>query len=213
MPGPLSLTAIRSVGEVGLREHRDERAYRTIIGSMLEEVDRLSGLVDRLLTLSRAESGQSTLSVESIDLRQLADEVVGYLGVLAEEKHQTLTVECAGAPRGTGDRLVLRQSLINLVDNAIKYTPAGGRIEIRVAETPSGASIAVSDNGPGIAADVRTRIFDRYERGGSWSGDTGGSGLGLAIAKWAVEVNGGHLSLENTETGGSRFRITLPARA
>jgi heavy metal sensor kinase len=205
------LTAIRSVGEVGLREHRDEAAYRAIIGSMLEEVDRLSGLVDRLLTLSRAEGGQAKLSVEVVHLGELAEDVVSYLGVLAEEKRQSLTVEAFGAPHGLGDRLVLRQSLINLVDNAIKYTPVGGGIHIRVSDAPSGPSIDVIDTGPGIAPEVRTRIFDRYDRGGnSWSDGIGGSGLGLAIAKWAVEVNGGQLSLENTSETGSTFRITLP---
>jgi len=204
------LTAIRSVGEVGLREHRDEPAYRAIIGSMLEEVDRLSGLVDRLLTLSRAESGQAKLSVEVVDLRDLAEEVVGHLGVLAEEKRQTITVDVAGAPRGLGDRLVLRQSLINLVDNAIKYTPVGGAIHLRVSDTPSGPAIDVRDTGPGIAPDVRTRIFDRYDRGGNLRSDgIGGPGLGLAIAKWAVEVNGGLLSLESTAGTGSTFRMTL----
>ena len=204
------LTAIRSVGEVGLREHRDEPAYRAIIGSMLEEVDRLSGLVDRLLTLSRAESGQAKLSVEVVDLRELVEEVVGHLGVLAEEKRQTVTVDVAGAPRGLGDRLVLRQSLINLVDNAIKYTPVGGTIHVRVADAPSGPTIDVRDTGPGIAPDVRTRIFDRYDRGGNLRPDgIGGSGLGLAIAKWAVEVNGGLLSLESSTGAGSTFRMTL----
>jgi heavy metal sensor kinase len=205
------LTAIRTVGEVGLREHRDEAAYRGIIGSMLEEVDRLSGLVDRLLTLSRAEIGQAKLSVEVVDLGELAEDVVSYLGVLAEEKRQSLAVEVAGRPRGLGDRLVLRQSLINLVDNAIKYTPNGGGVRIRVSEASAGPSIEVSDTGPGIAAEVRTRIFDRYDRGGNSRLDgIGGSGLGLAIAKWAVEVNGGQLSLENTNQTGSTFRITLP---
>jgi signal transduction histidine kinase len=137
--------------------------------------------------------------------------VVNYLGVLAEEKGQTLTVDAVGTPRGSGDRLVLRQSLVNLVDNAIKYTPSGGCIRIHVAETASGPSLAVSDSGPGVAPEVRTRIFDRYERGGeSRSNDIGGSGLGLAIAKWAVEVNGGQLRLESTNDTGSTFRITLP---
>ena len=97
------------------------------------------------------------------------------------------------------------------MDNAIKYTPAGGRIRIQAADMPSGPSLAVSDSGPGIAPEVRTRIFDRYDRGGEpGSKDIGGSGLGLAIAKWAVEVNGGHLRLENTNGTGSTFRITLP---
>jgi heavy metal sensor kinase len=208
------LTAIRSVGEVGLREHRDDAAYRAIISSMLEEVDRLSGLVDRLLVLSRAESGQARLSVEAVDLRELAEDVVGYLGVLAEEKRQTLVVDCVGAPKGLGDRLVLRQSVINLVHNAIKYTPAGGRIEVRVSEVGSNPSITVIDNGPGIAADVESRLFDRYARGGdSHSGDVGGSGLGLAIAKWAVEASGGALTLERSGGNGSVFRITLPRPA
>lgn len=205
------LTAIRSVGEVGLREPRDGRDYRAIIGSMLEEADRLSGLVDRLLTLSRAESGRAKLTIDAVDLKELADDVVNYLGVLAEEKGQSLTVEAVGRPRGSADRLVLRQSLINLVDNAIKYTPAGGRIRIQAADMPSGPSLAVTDSGPGIAPEVRTRIFDRYDRGGEpRPNDIGGSGLGLAIAKWAVEVNGGHLRLENTNGTGSTFRITLP---
>ena len=205
------LTAIRSVGEVGLRERRDEEAYRAIIGSMLEEVDRLACLVDRVLTLSRAEIGQAKLSVEALDLHELAEEVAAHLGVLAEEKGQSLTVESLAAARGLGDRQVLRQSLINLVDNAIKYTPVGGRIQLRVSESSAGALIDVSDTGPGIPAELRARIFDRYDRAGrARSSDVGGAGLGLAIAKWAVEVNGGQLSLEDTHGVGSTFRITLP---
>ncbi len=204
------LTAIRSVGEVGLREHRDEASYRGIIGSMLEEADRLSGLVDRLLTLSRAESGEAKLKVDVVNLRELAEDVVGHLGVLAEEKHQSLTVEGAGNPRALGDRVVLRQSLINLVDNAIKYTPVGGKIQLQVAELPTGPSIAVSDNGPGISPEIGSRVFDRYERGARSAGrDIGGSGLGLAIAKWAVEACGGVLRLERSSSAGSTFRITL----
>jgi signal transduction histidine kinase len=206
------LTAIRSVGEVGLRESRSGHDYRGIIASMLEEADRLAGLVDRLLTLSRAESGHAKLTIDVVDLKELADDVVNYLGVLAEEKGQSLTVEALGTPRGSADRLVLRQSLINLVDNAIKYTPAGGSIRIRVADAGTGPSLSVSDSGPGVAPEVRTRIFDRYERGGDLpaADDIGGSGLGLAIAKWAVEVNGGQLRLDNTSNTGSTFRITLP---
>ena len=205
------LTAIRSVGEVGLRERRDEADYRAIIGSMLEEVDRLAYLVDRVLMLSRAESGQAKLSIEAVDLRALAEDVASYLGVLAEEKGQVLAVEAEGTVKGLGDRLVLRQSLINLVDNAIKYTPPAGRITIRIWNAASGPAIDVSDTGPGIPSDLRTRIFDRYYRGRSrGGGESGGSGLGLAIAKWAVEVSGGRLSLEDTRGIGSTFRISLP---
>lgn len=205
------LTAIRSVGEVGLRERRSEDAYRGIIGSMLEEVDRLASLVDRLLAWSRAESGQAKLSPEVIDLHKLADETVTHLGVLAEEKQQSLTVEGDGSAGGLGDRLVLRQTLINLVDNAIKYSPVGGEIRICLFESATSAMIEVSDTGPGIDPELRARIFDRYYRvGRSRSNEIGGMGLGLSISKRAVEANGGHLTLEPDNGVGSTFRITLP---
>jgi heavy metal sensor kinase len=206
------LTAIRSVGEVALRGHHDEAGYRSIIGSMLEEVDRLAGLVDRLLTLSRSESGQATLSLETIDLRTLVEEVVAHLGVLAEEKRQNLTID--GAERDVSvlaDRLVLRQAVINLVDNAIKFSPLEGDIRIRIAETAKDAVIEVRDAGPGIPDELRVRIFDRFFRGGDEG--AGGTGLGLSIARGAVEANGGKLTLEPAEGTGSIFRITMPRHA
>jgi heavy metal sensor kinase len=204
------LTAIRSVGEVGLREHRSGAEYRSIIGSMLEEADRLASLVDLLLTLSRAEMGESNVSRDDIDLHVLADEVVSHLGVLAEEKKQSITVECSGAAHASGDRLVIRQALINLVDNAIKFSPAGGRISIHVAETPRDVVIDVIDTGPGIDSESRTRIFDRFYRTATATSAAPGSGLGLSIAKGAVEANAGRLTLESSTADGSTFRITLP---
>jgi heavy metal sensor kinase len=205
------LTAIRSVGEVGLRGRRDEATYREIIGSMLEEVDRLALLVDRLLMLSRADTGQKQLSVESIDIAELAEEIADQLGVLAEEKDQSLRVRFDAAPRWAGDRMVLRQALLNLVDNAIKYSPVQGRIEIQVSQTAERILIDVSDTGPGIPVELQSRVFDRFYRvDKARSRENGGTGLGLAIAKWAVEVNGGRLTLEPAANGtGSRFRITL----
>ena len=205
------LTAIRTVGEVGLRQPHGEASYRGIIGSMLEEADRLSSLVDRLLTLSRAEAGLARLSIEVVDLRALAEDVASQLGVLAEEKRQSVTIEPCGRPLLFADRVVLRQSLINLVDNAIKHSPVGGEIRIRVADSGGAVVIDVSDTGPGIPTELQNRIFDRYYRaGGSRAGEGGGTGLGLAIAKWAVEANGGQLSLESAGDTGSTFRITLP---
>jgi len=208
------LTAIRSVGEVGLRGRRDEAAYREIIGSMLEEVDRLALLVDRLLTLSRADTGQAQLSVDMVDIPELAEEIAEQLGVLAEEKNQSIKVQYQVVPRWIGDRVMLRQALLNLVDNAIKYSPVGGSIEILVTQSTEGTLIDVTDTGPGIPADLRSRVFDRFYRvDKARSRANGGTGLGLAIAKWAVEVNGGRLSLEPTTDVGSRFRITLSQTA
>jgi len=206
------LTAIRSVGEVGLREKRNEGQYREIIGSMLEEVDSLSRLVDRLLLLSRAETGDALLSREDVKLAALVEDVVAQLEVLAEEKQQVIAVEGNAALHWTGDRLVLRQALINLVDNAIKYTQDGGRIVIRVAQLGRNNIIDVIDNGPGIPEELRSRVFDRFYRvDKSRSRENGGTGLGLAIAKSAVEVQGGSLSLIDADGApGCVFRITLP---
>ena len=207
------LTAIRSVGEVGLREKRGEGEYREIIGSMLEEVDSLSRLVDRLLLLSRAETGDALLTREDIDLKSLAEDVVAQLEVLAEEKLQSIGIETSAAAHWTGDRMVLRQALINLVDNAIKYTQAGGRIVVRILELGKNKVIDVVDNGPGIPQELQSRVFDRFYRvDKSRSRENGGTGLGLAIAKSAVEVQGGTLSLEPSSGAGSTFRITLPVR-
>src|SRR5205085_999007 len=105
---------------------------------------------DRLLRWSRAETGQTRLAQEVINLRELADDVAGYLGVLAEEKQQALSVAEAGTPWGLGDRQVLRQALIDLVDNAIKYTPEGGAIQVRVAESADSVTIDVIDSGRGV---------------------------------------------------------------
>jgi heavy metal sensor kinase len=207
------LTAMRSVGEIGLRGRRDPYAYREVIGSMLEEVDRLSLLVDRLLTLSRADSGESILSRERVDLCELAEEVTMQLAVLAEEKQQSLTVEAGSPSHCIGDRMVLRQALLNLVDNAIKYSPDGGRIVVKVSTSGEGMAVLdVSDTGPGIPSDLRPRVFDRFYRADrSRSRENGGgTGLGLSIARWAVEVNGGQLTLESSEGPGATFRITLP---
>jgi signal transduction histidine kinase len=175
---------------------------------MLEESDRLASLVDRLLTLSRAETRQARLASEPVDLRDLATDVIGHLGVLAEEKRQTLGVEGLAAPRARGDRELLRQALINLVDNAIKFTPAAGRIHIRLSETADEAICEIVDSGPGVPPEARARIFDRFFRAGGT--EAGGTGLGLSIAKGAVEATGGRLMLEETGPGGSTFRIAMP---
>jgi signal transduction histidine kinase len=195
---------------VGLREHRDDAQYRTIIGSMLEEVDRLASLVDRLLTLSRAETGDARLTLEDVNLHELADDVVAHLGVLAEEKGQSIAVEEHGEPVARADRLGLRQALINLVDNAIKFSPRGARVRVRLSELDNDAIIDVIDTGAGIAPDARERIFDRFYRAGNGGAEIRGAGLGLSIARGAVEAMGGRLTLQSSGPGGSTFRIVVP---
>jgi heavy metal sensor kinase len=207
------LTALRTVGEVALRGDLDAAAARDVIGSMLEETDRLARLIDSLLTLSRADAGRVQLHSEPTDLAELAREVSGQLRVLAEEKRQTLEVDATGAVVASVDRLVLRQAVVNLVDNAIKYGPACSSIRVEVRHhRQGGATIAVRDEGPGIAPEHQGRVFDRFyrvDKGRSRS--EGGVGLGLAIAKWAVEANGGKIELTSEVGRGSTFTITVPA--
>jgi signal transduction histidine kinase len=197
---------------VGMHENMDAASCREVIGSMLEETDRLTKLVDSLLTLSRADAGTVPFRKEGVDLAGLAFEVSECLQVLAEEKEQTLTVAAPAPVFVEADRATLRQALINLLDNAIKYTPAGGKIRITVGTTPGGeATLAVSDDGPGIAAEHREKIYERFYRvDAGRSREVGGAGLGLSIARWAVESNGGRIELDGGADRGCTFRIVFP---
>jgi len=206
------LTAIRSVGEVGLRRQGSAEHYREVIGSMLEEAGRLTHLVESLLAIARADSGQIRLAPVGLAVLPFVREVAAVLEVLAEEKGQHLAVEGDDAARVEADPGILRQILINLLDNAIKYSPRAGTISVRVLATPGrGAVIEVHDCGPGIPAEHRDRVFDRFYRVDEGrSRDAGGAGLGLAIAKWGAEAHGGHLELACPEEGGCVFRLSLP---
>jgi signal transduction histidine kinase len=131
-----------------------------------------------------------------------------------EERNQRVTVDAAEDVVVTADRLVLREAITNVVDNAIKYSPRTSPISIRVYTDRRQAHITVADEGPGIAPEHRGRIFDRFFRlDEGRSRDSGGAGLGLAIAKWAVEVNGGQISVDGGADRGAIFHIVLPIGA
>jgi heavy metal sensor kinase len=205
------LSVIRGIGESGLGETRTPAEYKEAMGSMLEEVDRLTNLVDTLLRLSYGDAGTVRLSREPIDLGQLARDVASSLGVLAEERRQHLKLDIADGVLVSADRLVLREAITNVVDNAIKYGPQASTIDIRVRAQGDRALLTVADTGPGIAPEHRERIFERFFRlDEARSRDSGGTGLGLAIAKWAIEVNGGEISVGAAANGGAVFTIRLP---
>jgi len=207
------LSVIRGTGEMGLRETRTPAEYKEAIGSMLEEVDRLTRLVDTLLRLSRGDAGTIRLNPERVDLGQLTRDAVSSLAVLAEERRQSIRVETADGVTAAADRLVLREAITNIVDNAIKYSPPDSTIVVSVSRQQRRAVIAVADEGPGIPAEHRQRVFDRFYRiDEGRSRQTGGTGLGLAIAKWAVEANGGTIELDG-QGRGATFRIWLPVAA
>ena len=205
------LTAIRCVGEVGLQKDGNREVYRETIGSMLEEANRLSRLVESLLSISRADSGQIRLEHATIGLLPLIHEASALLTELVEEKGQTLSIEGDDSVYVKADSVILLQVVINLLDNAIKYSPADGHITARVFRRDSlTACFEVEDCGPGIPPEHRDKVFDRFYRiDEGRSREMGGAGLGLAIAKWGAEAHGGRLELNSTEAG-CIFRLVLP---
>ncbi|MHB2006576.1 MAG: sensor histidine kinase [Acidobacteriaceae bacterium] len=205
------LTAIRSVGEVALQNTGDAAYYRDIIGSMLEEVNRLTRLVESLLTMSRADAGQIQLQRTSMKVLDLAMESAALLEVLAEEKRQTISVEGDSSLTVFADRLILRQALINLIDNAVKYCPSGGTIAVRVRASGKDVLIEVQDSGPGIPEEHASKIFQRFYRiDKARTRAEGGAGLGLSIAEWAVSANGGRIELHSEAGQGCTFILRLP---
>jgi heavy metal sensor kinase len=206
------LAIVRSTGETGLARELDADGYRDVISSMLEELDRLNRLVDDLLTLARADSGSMLARRERTDVASLTRDVVEAFRPLAEEKDQTLSVETNGAIHAEADPAILRLAITNLVDNAIRNTPSGGRVTAKAGRTANGdAVVEIADNGPGIAEEHRSRVFERFYRVDSGrTRDAGGTGLGLAIVERAVHAHGGSVETCPPPGGGALFRITLP---
>jgi heavy metal sensor kinase len=206
------LTALRAVGEVALRDGRDNPAVlRETIGSMLEEAQRLNDLMESLLTLARMESGKVALHPEPVRVAELVAEVRDNLSVLAAEKHQSVELIADEELVVTADRVLLRQALVDIIHNAVRYSPAKGRIIIRTSRRDRSALIDVADQGPGIAPEHHAKLFDRFYRVDKGrSRAEGGHGLGLAIAKWSVERQGGRIEVESAVGKGSTFRILIP---
>jgi heavy metal sensor kinase len=206
------LAAIRSVGEVGLHKNASNEEYRDMIGSMLEEVNRLTNLVESLLTLSRADAGQLTLRYTIFPVMDLLRDAIGLLEVLIEEKKLTFALKGDESLFVKGDRLFLRQAVINILHNAVKFTPAGGAISLSVSKDgDSKAALTITDNGPGIPLEHWTLVFDRFYRvDPARAGENKGAGLGLSIARWVVQSHDGEIALTDTPGGGCTFWIRLP---
>jgi heavy metal sensor kinase len=206
------LTAIRSVGETALQSDLSAEGYREVIGSILEEVDRQRNLVENLLTLARSDANQVHLRPEVLNLCNEVKAVVELLCVLAEEKKQNIITDISVIVMVKADRYALRQALLNIIDNAIKFTPDSGSIRVTVKLLQKTVAVVeIFDQGPGINPKDQTKIFNRFYRiDKSRSSGYGGTGLGLSIAKWAVEVIGGKIEVESELGKGSRFRILLP---
>ena len=204
------LTALRGGIEVALRAERSPDEYRRVLASSIEEVDQLIRLAEDLLLLSRSTVGLSAAR-QPVDLEPLCLEALE-LGVrLAKSKGVNVSMGATAPVVVQGDAGALRRALLNLVDNAVKYTPAGGSVVISLERAGQSVALVVEDSGIGIdPADAR-RIFEPFVRlDAGRSRDTGGSGLGLAIARSIVLAHGGTLEVQSRPDGGSRFTIALP---
>ena len=205
------LTILRGEIEVGLKRLRTPEEYQKILASNLEEVKHMSRMVEDLLTLARADMGALELRKEVVDLGGLVREVWEEVRLWAEDKGVELLFQEDGEARIMGDRGRLRQLALNLIDNAIKYTPSGGRVELRVVRDGDEVTFSVADTGEGIPAEDLQRIFERFYRvDKARSRQRGGTGLGLSICKWIAEAHGGRISAESELGRGSKFHVFLP---
>ncbi len=188
--------------------------FREIVGSVLEEVERLARIVEQLFAISRLDAGDSQAEWVQFDLAELVATTAEQMSLLAEDKGISVSCEAAQPVLVDGDRARLKQVVVNLLDNAIKYTPEKGRIQLRVAAVNGHAILEVSDNGIGIPADALPHVFERFFRvDKARTRDPEGAGLGLSIVKSICTAHGAIVEVESNGVG-SRFRVKLPiARA
>jgi heavy metal sensor kinase len=206
---PLSI--IRGEADVALSHDRSAAEYQQALAVSLDESRRLSRLVDDLLNLARADAGRIKLQVEEFYLNDLLAECCRSAQTLAGARQVTLECPNHEDVAIRGDEELVRRMVMNLVDNAIRYTPAGGRVSIALQAGNGDVAIRVSDTGAGIAPDAVPHVFERFYRGDkARSRRDGGFGLGLAIVKWIAESHHGAVELASTQGAGSTFTVTLP---
>jgi heavy metal sensor kinase len=211
------LTVIRGQLEVALLSAKNEEQYREAMLAALEDVERLSQIVRALLLLSQSETGQLVLQKSELDLAAMTHDFVEEFQISAEEKHIRLTTDLPETCPLIGDRIQLERLLSNLLSNAMKYTPEGGSVhvrldrEFRVAGTePATVRLRVEDTGVGIPAEHLHHIFDRFYKVPSVDSEKG-LGLGLSFVAWIVKAHGGAIDVESRVNEGTRFTVTLPA--
>ena len=225
------LTIIRGEMEVALRAHRTLEEYREVVASGLEEVERMSKMVEELLLLSKAEDDASMLNLSIVPLHSLLDTIYNNALALARGKGVDVTIQNNEEVYVNGSEMRLRQLFLNLVDNAIKYTPPMGKVAIVVTQNSAYAHVSVADTGIGIAKEDQDKIFERFYRvdksrtregrkvpDGEFkerrarSREIGGTGLGLAICKKIVKGHGGQITVESELGKGSTFSVDLPVK-
>jgi heavy metal sensor kinase len=205
------LTVMRGEIEVALRSSKTPEEYRRVLESSMEEIMRMSLIIENLLTLAKADQGTHDLHFSEVNLATLVQELFDDSEILAEEKHIRVTLEKNDSITIVGDQVRLRQLFLNIIDNAIKYTPDGGAVTLSVERHNGTALFRVADTGIGIPPGEIARVFDRFYRvDKARSRDIGGTGLGLSIAKWIAELHRGTITIHSELDRGSTFTVELP---
>jgi two-component system OmpR family sensor kinase len=212
------VTIARTAARVALQQPtRTESEYRETLEIVEQETIRLSRIVDDMFTLTRADAGNYPVRTTPMYLDEVVDEVVRAARVVAETRDVSITVECLPSAAFTGDEELIRRLIVNVLDNAIRYSPAKGTVRVALDRAGDVYAVSVSDQGPGIAAEAQARIFERFYRvdtARTHDGvSDGGAGLGLALARWIAKVHGGDVTLAASSRLGSTFVITLPCPA
>ena len=205
------LTIIRGEIEIALRSTKSPEEYREVLESTLEEILRLTAIIDNLLLLAKADQNSYVTNFSEVDLKTLVDELWEDGEVLALSKGIHVELRSTTPVTIVGDRIRLRQLFLNLIDNAIKYTPENGSVALSLERMDGNVVFSVEDTGVGIAAEEQERIFNRFYRvDKARSRDLGGTGLGLSIAKWIAELHRGTITVRSEFGSGSTFTVTLP---
>jgi two-component system heavy metal sensor histidine kinase CusS len=206
------LTALRGEIELALGRLGSGDVNRDHLASQIEEIDRLKRLIEQILTLARAEAGQIPLTFAPLDAGDLAASLVEQLEPVAQARGIALTCERdAGAAIVRADVEWLRRLLINLLDNALKFTQTGGRVCVRVAPAGEAVTVSVHDTGVGITPADRPHVFERFFRADpSRTSSTDGAGLGLSLVQWIADRHGGSVSVSSAIGAGTTFTLTLP---
>ena len=207
------IAVIRATAEIMLRRPRSEPDYREALSRILDTSIDTSELLENLLTLARADAGAVGMEMHALDLTAHVSKAQQRAALLGAEKAMEVTARIPGTPVWVkADGIAIDRLLLILMDNAVKYTPNGGRCEIALTQTQGQAHISVCDSGIGIAESDLTNIFDRFYRADrARTKDNGGAGLGLAIARWITEMHGGTIAAESKIGSGTAVHVSLPA--
>ena len=208
------LAVLRGETELALTQAQTPDELRQRLGVQLDEFDKLTRLINQILTLARAEAGEIVLAMEPVDLAALSASIAEQLETVAAAREVGLTCAPAGAVVVTGDAGWLERLLLILLDNAIKFTPGGGQVWVRVSSAERAARLEVCDTGPGIPPAALPHIFERFYRADpARSRHTEGAGLGLALAKWIVDHHNGTIEATRGPQQGTIFTVSLPLKS